>query len=228
MKTFFAALASVALAQYPITNDFGFNTAASADETWSQEQLFQVAVLSADVTPVLFFQHSVDMGTDTLTNNQCILQWSKWNNWSNDASTHQWMFNYMRSDANGGSLTSNVSCGDTATTDATGVTNNRSLKTTDCTDAWFASTDGSVVSTVGTSVSVIGGYRAFVSGTTAIDLALGDSVTVQHGFSSYATPATSVAPTHVVAGADVTFVLSDNAVALTLSAAAAAVAALAF
>ena len=57
---------------------------------------------------------------------------------------------------------------------------------------------------------------------------MGDTVTVQHGFSSYASPASDVSPTHVVVGPEVSFVVSDSAVALTLSAAAAALTALAF
>lgn len=228
MKTFFAALASVAVASYPKNNQVTFNIAATDSETWSQEAVYSVVVLSETDFPYLHFQHTVNGGSDTWAANQCVLQWTMFKNWSNDASTNQYMFNYIRSDSTGGSLTSNVSCGDSATTDATGIANNRSQTTTGCTDAWIADTTGVMGAATGASTSVIAGYRYLVSGTSAIDLAMGDTCTLQHGFSSYTTPASTVAPTHVVAGPEVSFVISDSAVALTLSAAAAAVAALAF
>ena len=228
MKTFFAALASVAVASYPKNNQVTFNIAASDAEPWSQEAIYSVVVLSETDAPYLHYQQTVNGGSDTWASNQCVLQWTMFKNWSNDASLHQYMFNYIRSDSTGGSKTHTVSCGETANTEATGISNNRSSTTSGCTDAWYNDSTGVQGAAIGASTSTVAGFRYLTTGNAGIDLAMGDSVTLQHGFSSYVTPASTVTPTHVTVGPEVSFVISDSAVALTLSAAAAAVAALAF
>jgi len=232
MRTFIAAtIAAIASAQEAsMGNSMTFAIAATEEVTSSQVCTITVypGTVMGDDSDARIMTSTVHTSVEALATNNIVQQWCTWKGFSDDGMTNQYTVQNIQVTSSGdGTATNNVTCGtEMSLAPTTNWSNTKGTTTSGCTNPWF--TDEGVRKAMnGEMTATFEAYRPF-SYSTAKTIKMGDMITMMGGFAHYSTPSTAVTPTNVGASGEMTWMVSDSASMLTLSAAAAAIISLSF